>query len=91
MTIRSFKSKHVQWLYKVGTNRTVPKNLHGSLIKHLDHLAASHSIRDLQMIQGFHVIDLGRQLFACWITSNWRLVFRFEDGDAYDVYVEHFS
>ena len=45
-------------------------------------------ISDIDLVPGWRLHQLKGDLAGCWsltVTRNWRLTFRFEDGDAHDL------
>ena len=53
----------------------------------LDTLNAAHQIQDMNFPgSGLHPLEPKKEiLWAVKVSGNWRVTFRFEDGDAYDV------
>ena len=46
------------------------------------------SAEDVGLFPGWRLHPLKGELAGCWsltVSGNWRLIFRFEDGDAYDL------
>jgi proteic killer suppression protein len=90
MTIRSFSRKPLQRLFEVGFHKKIPADQASRLIELLDHLDAAKTRQDLA-IAGFHELKGDRKgTFAWKVTANWRLTFRFENGDAFDVSYEDY-
>jgi proteic killer suppression protein len=62
-----------------------------SVDKLRDMLVAIHAARtvdDIDLVPGWKLHPLKGDLAGCWsltVTRNWRLTFRFEDGDAFDL------
>lgn len=51
-------------------------------------LAEAEEVGDLALFPGWRLHSLKGDLKGYWslsVSGNWRLTFRFEDGDAYDV------
>ncbi|MCI0350460.1 MAG: type II toxin-antitoxin system RelE/ParE family toxin [Acidobacteriales bacterium] len=90
MAIRTFKSKALQRLFEHGVDRKIPADQAKRIVELLDHLDAAATKLDLNMA-GFHEMKGDRKgTFAWKVTSNWRLTFRFENGDAFDVMLEDY-
>ena len=90
MAIRSFRSKALEGLFTNGTSRRVPKDQERKLLRLLDHLDAAKELKDLQ-IAAFHQLTGDRRGTYAWrVTAIWRLTFRFDEGDAYDVDLEDY-
>ena len=58
----------------------------------LDRLDVVATVRDMNVPGlAFHALKGDRQgKFAVRVTGNWRITFRFSDGDAYDVNLEDY-
>ena len=70
------------------TVRGVPPALAPKLRRMLLALATADNVSDLAVFPGWRVHPLHGDLSGYWsltVTGNWRLIFRFEDGDALDV------
>lgn len=85
--IRSFKSKKLRKLFEDGDSRGLPADQISRIENRLAAIDAARRIEDID-IAGYRLHALGGDLkgfHAVWITGNWRVIFRFEDGDAYDL------
>jgi toxin HigB-1 len=85
--IRQFKSKALRRLFEDGDARLLPPDQVSRIENRLAVLDAAREADDMN-IAGFGFHKLGGDLkgmFAVKVTSNWRIIFRFEDGDAFDV------
>ena len=88
MPIQSIRHKGLRRLFEKGDARGLPA---ASVDKLRDMLLAIHTARaitDVDVIPGWRLHPLKGKLAGHWsltVTGNWRLVFRFEDGDAFDV------
>jgi len=85
--IRSFKSKKLRRLFEDGDARGLPADQIFRIENRLATIDAARRIEDID-IAGYRLHALGGDLkgfHAVWITGNWRVIFRFEDGDAYDL------
>jgi proteic killer suppression protein len=85
--IRSFKSKKLRKLFEDGDARGLPADQISRIENRLAAIDAARRIEDID-IAGYRLHALGGDLkgfHAVWITGNWRVIFRFEDGDAYDL------
>lgn len=88
MAIRSFGSRATRRFAK-GERRRLPPELAAKVDRVLQFLADGSSPADLREV-GYRVHRLtgdrrGRSAVA--VSGGWRVVFRFQDGDAYDVEV----
>lgn len=85
--IESFKHRGLKRLYEQGDGSKVrPDQLERirDVLLHLDH---AKDVKDLDL-PGYRLHTLKGDLKGYWsvkISGNWRIIFRFEDGDAYEV------
>jgi len=90
--IRSFRHKGLQRLYEEDDHRGVAAQHAERLRDILARLDASATIADMDL-QGFRLHPLKgdrKGLWAVTVRANWRVVFWFEDGDAFDVdYIDY--
>jgi proteic killer suppression protein len=86
MPIVSFRSKPLEELFTDGTTRRIDKRLHRKLVLMLDVMNRAKSLTDIASLTGFHPLggDL-RGHHAVTVTGNWRVIFRMEEQDIYDV------
>lgn len=89
--IRSFAGKKAQDVYD-GTNsrhaRKLPRELHGKAQRLLDQLNAAPSLEVLTVPPSNRLEKLSGDLQGVWslrINDQWRVIFRWLDGDAHDV------
>lgn len=86
--IRSFADKDTEALYNGENPRRIPADIRTRARRKLDLLNAARSLRDLESPPGNHLEPLhgDRQgQHSIRINQQWRICFRFEAGDAYDV------
>lgn len=87
--IRSFKNKTLQAQFEAGGKRFGAQS--AKIDELLDFLDASTSIRALIALKHFHALGGVRKgTYAVNVTKNWRLTFKFKDGDAFDVHYEDY-
>jgi toxin HigB-1 len=85
--IRTFKSKALRKLFEDGDTRGVSPDQINRIENRLATLDASRVADDMNVAgYGFHKLtgDL-KGFYAVKVTGNWRIIFRFEGGDALDV------
>jgi len=89
--IRNFSSKTAQDIYD-GENsrhaRKIPRELHAKAQRLLDQLNAAVAVAVLKTPPGNRLERLGGDWAGFWslrINDQWRIVFRWEEGDARDV------
>jgi proteic killer suppression protein len=86
--IRSFRQKGLRRLFEAGDARGVPPQLACKLINVLSFLSVAASPEEAAPLPGLRLHRLKGELGGTWsitTSGNWRLTFRFERGDAYDV------
>ena len=85
--IRSFKHRGLKWLYERGDGRLIRPDLAATVQEILTVLDAAHESRALAL-PGYRLHPLKGDRKGFWsvtVRANWRIVFRFEGGDAFDV------
>ena len=90
--IASFKSRALKRFWERDDARRLPAQFAGKVALVLDALDAATAPSDLDLPGfGFHALSGDRRgEYAVTITRNWRLTFRWHDGDAIDVdYVDY--
>lgn len=86
--IKSFKNKKLKRFFEQGDAAALPA---GQAVKITDILAALDTAAEpseVGLFPGWRLHPLKGALKGYWsvtITGNWRVIFRFEDGDALDV------
>ena len=85
--VESFKHNGLKRLYEKGDRRGVRPDLADKLERILLALDAAVTPQDLDL-PGYHLHPLKGDLKGFWsvtVRANWRVIFRFDGGDAYDV------
>jgi toxin HigB-1 len=85
--IVNFKHKGLQQYYEAGNGSKLPAQYLRKINRLFDQLDAVTSISDIQQMgSGIHKLtgDLA-EFWAVTVTPNYRIIFRFEAGDVYDV------
>ncbi|OGQ06686.1 MAG: peptidase [Deltaproteobacteria bacterium RIFCSPLOWO2_12_FULL_40_28] len=90
--IESFAHKGLEGFFYEGTKKGIQPKDAQKLGDILDSLHAAVTIKDLNY-PGSHLHELKGQLKGFWsvrVTGNWRVIFEFENGNAYQVdYVDY--
>lgn len=85
--IKSFKHRGLKALYEDKATKSIaPKHLR-KLTDILGFLDQSTCPQDMNL-PGFGLHPLKGKLkgyYSVWVSGNWRVTFRFQDGDVYDV------
>lgn len=86
--IRSFASKETESLFATGKARRLPPDILRRAVMRLTQLDAATRIEDLRLPPSNQLESLAGDRQGQWsirINAQWRLCFRFESGDAFDV------
>ena len=90
--ILSFRHKSLKELFQKGRSSGVAPTLVNRLSIVLDYLDAAETPYDMN-VSGLRLHELKGSRKGTWsvtVSRNWRLTFRFRDGDAYDVDLEDY-
>ncbi len=88
--IKSFADSETEHLYISGKSRKLPASVCKVGIRKLDYLNAAVRLDDLRVPPGNRLEALKGNYkgnYSIRINDQYRIVFRFKDGDAYDVRV----
>lgn len=86
--IRSFADRETERLFATGTTRRFPQNILRRAASRLSYLNDATSPEDLRKPLSNHLEALKGDRAGQWsirINNQWRVCFRFENGDAFDV------
>lgn len=86
--IRSFADKRTEQLWVNGTERRFPSDVVRRALRKLSAIDAAPVVEVLRVPPGnrLHALEGDRAgQFSVSINDQWRICFRFEDGDAHDV------
>lgn len=86
--IRSFRHKGLRRLYGDGDGRDLKQDQVARIRRVLAIIEASSRVDDVGQLPGMRLHGLKGDLAGFWsvsISGNWRIIFRFENGDAYDL------
>lgn len=86
--IRTFADKDTKELYIAGKSGRLPGNLLKRAIRKLEYIDLASCLDDLRVPLGnrLHQLKGDREgQYAISINDQWRICFRFIDGDAFDV------
>jgi proteic killer suppression protein len=90
--IQTFKSKALQNLLRENFNKGVPANLEKKFRIRLEVIDSALMVDDIKL-PGYDLHELKGDRKGTWsikVSGNWRITFKFEDGDAYDVNLEDY-
>ena len=88
--IRTFADRHTRDLYLNGRSRRLPAAAVPRAVRKLEHVDLAHRLEDLRVPPGdrLHALRGDREgQHAIAVNDQWRICFRFVDGDACDVEV----
>ena len=86
--IKSFADRETQRLYVTGQSRRLPPNLIRRAVRRLEYIDLAVTLNDLSVPPSNRLHPLKgdrRGQHSISINDQWRICFRFVDGDAYDV------
>lgn len=88
VVIKTFKDKHTQQLYAIGKSKRLPADLLRRARRRLEYIDLATCLDDLKVPPSNRLHALGRERagqYSISINDQWRICFKFESGDAYDV------
>lgn len=86
--IKTFADRDTQTLYLTGKSRRFPPDIARRAVRKLEYVDLAVRLDDLRVPPGnrLHALTGDRAgEHAIAINDQWRICFRFDDGDAYDV------
>ncbi|WP_029523483.1 type II toxin-antitoxin system RelE/ParE family toxin [Persephonella sp. KM09-Lau-8] len=86
--IKTFLDKDTEKLYRYGKNKKFPPNIWKRAIRKLDMLRRAKDLNDLKIPPSNRLEALkgdSEGFYSIRINDQYRIIFRFENGDAYDV------
>jgi proteic killer suppression protein len=86
--IKSFSDKHTRDLFIVGKSRRIHPTLARKAIRRLEYIDLAIDLSDLKVPPSnrLHALSGDRKgQYSISINEQWRICFRFENGNAYDV------
>ena len=90
--IKTFKHKGLKKFFESGSTAGIKSEHSTKILDRLTFLHTTTCIDDMD-IPGYRLHSLKGELAGHWainVSGNWRIVFRFEDGDAYVVNYEDY-
>ena len=88
--IKTFADERTKDLYETGKAKRFPPDVAKRAARKLEYVDLATNLEDLRTPRGnrLHVLTGDRKgQHSISINDQWRICFRFEDGDAYDVEV----
>ena len=91
--IKSFKCKYTEKLFNGKYQKRFPKAINNIGKRKLDMLNAAFTLQDLKAPPSNHLESLKGNLkgfYSIRINEQFRIIFRFKDNNAYDVYIDDY-
>ena len=88
--IVSFGNKETEILWRTGVNRKLPPDVVRRALAKLQSLNSAENVERMGLPPANQLKKLSGEYKHFWsvrINSQWRLIFRYEDGDALDVQI----
>ncbi|WP_291319047.1 type II toxin-antitoxin system RelE/ParE family toxin [Desulfonatronospira sp.] len=88
--IKTFADKHTRSLYETGKSKKLPSDILRRASRKLEYVNLASSLDDLKVPPGnrlHKLADDSEGQYSIAINDQWRICFRFEGGDAFDVEV----
>ena len=88
MAIRSIRHRGLKRLYAIGSGRDLPAGLVAKISDILLAIDEAEHPQEVALFPGWRLHPLKGELRGFWsvtVSGNWRVVFRFEKGEAFDV------
>ena len=88
LVIKTFADRHTQELFATGRSTRLPPEITRRARRKVEYIDLASRIGDLRVPPGnrLHKLAGDREgQYAIAINDQWRICFRFEDGDAFDV------
>ncbi len=86
--IKSFKNANTEKIYNGSFAKGLPHDIQERALRKLIHLGSAASLNDLRLIPGDHLEKLSGdrdEQYSIRINQQWRIVFSWQDNNAYDV------
>jgi proteic killer suppression protein len=88
VVIKTFADRHTQELYATGKSKRFPPDIARRAVRKLEYVDLATRLDDLKVPPGNRLHELERDRagqHSISVNDQWRICFRFVDGDAYDV------
>lgn len=90
--IKTFRHKGLKLLFESGIAKRVQASMSDKITRRLDAIDAATTISDLDL-PGFKLHELTGNRRGTWslnLSRNYRITFKFKDGDAFDLELEDY-
>ena len=92
MPPKRFRNRRLRRFYETGSPRGIPPGSAARINRILDRLRTANGPGDLD-VPGYLLEPLKGNRVGAWsvrVTANWRITFRFEDGEPTDIDLEDY-
>lgn len=86
--IKTFADRRTKELYETGKSKRLPTEVWERAVRKMEYLDLATSVADLRIPPSNRLHRLERDRagkYSISVNDQWRICFRFEDGDAFDV------
>ena len=86
--IKSFSDKESENFYVTGKSRKIPSTIHKVTLRKLDYLNSAFELDDLKVPPANRLEKLSgdlKEFYSIRINKQYRVVFKFENNNAYEV------
>ena len=86
--IKSFSDKEIEQFYVTGKSRKIPSTIDKTALRKLDYLNSAFKLEDLKVPPANRLEKLLGDLngfYSIRINKQYRVIFKFEDNNAYEV------
>ncbi|CAA6825326.1 MAG: Plasmid maintenance system killer protein [uncultured Sulfurovum sp.] len=86
--VKSFSDKETEQLYVTGKSRKIPSTIHKVALRKLDYLNGAFELEDLKVPPANRLEKLLGDLnefYSIRINKQYRVIFKFENNNAYEV------
>jgi toxin HigB-1 len=85
--INTFKQKELKKLFETGISKKFAKTVHRKILRVLTLLDSCEEVEDMNYPgSDFHKLSGDKkEYYSVSINGNWKLIFKFKNGDAFDI------
>jgi proteic killer suppression protein len=88
----TFRNKALERFFETGNSKGIPQKLEKKVRLRLEVIDAASTIDDMRL-PGYDLHPLKGERKGTWsikVSGNWRITFRFDQGNAYDVNLDDY-
>lgn len=86
--VKTFADRHTEELYETGKSKRFPSEIWKRAVRRLEYIDLATRVSDLKVPPSNRLHELRGDRegqYSVSVNNQWRICFRFVDGDAYDV------